>query len=72
VSLIREAVEWVERTDMLLEQADTAFDEAEVYRLAGLIDDARAALRGARAAAERKGATVLVERADREIAELGS
>jgi tetratricopeptide (TPR) repeat protein len=71
VSLIREAVAWAERTDMLLEQAETAFDEAEVCRIAGRSDEARSALRRARDAAERKGATVLVERADRRLAELG-
>ena len=70
VVLIREAARWTERTDMLLEQAMTAFDEAEICRMVGLTDDARSALRRAREAAERKGATVLVERADRRLAEL--
>jgi len=70
VSLIREAVEWAGRTDMLLEQAQIAIDEAEIYRTAGRSEDARSALRRARDAAERKGATVLVERADRRLAEL--
>lgn len=69
-SLIREAVRWVEQTDMLLEQAETAFDEAEIHRLAGRIGEARSALHRARDAAERKGATVLVERADRSLAEV--
>jgi hypothetical protein len=38
--------------------------------MAGRLDDARSALGRARDAAERKGATVLVERAARELAEL--
>jgi hypothetical protein len=55
---------------MLLEQAQIAIDEAEIYRTAGRSEDARSALRRAREAAERKGATVLVEHADRRLAEL--
>lgn len=38
--------------------------------MAGRTEEARSALRRARDAAERKGATVLVERAARELAEL--
>jgi len=71
VGLIREAAEWAGRTDMLLEQAEIALEEAELYRMAGQIQDASSALRRAREAAERKGATVLVERADRRLTELG-
>ncbi|HZD81185.1 MAG TPA: adenylate/guanylate cyclase domain-containing protein [Actinomycetota bacterium] len=68
--LIAEAVEWSERTDMVVEQARTRFDQAEIHRLEGRKSDARTALLAARALCERKGIAVWVERADRRLAEL--
>ncbi|MEW6060035.1 MAG: adenylate/guanylate cyclase domain-containing protein [Actinomycetota bacterium] len=69
--LIREAARWAEQTDMLFDQAQIALEEANICRMAGRMEDARSALRRAREAAQRKGATVLVERADRRLAEFG-
>jgi class 3 adenylate cyclase/tetratricopeptide (TPR) repeat protein len=70
LDLIREAARWAEQTDMLREQTEIALEEADICRMAGRTEDARSALGRARDAAERKGATVLVERADRRLEEL--
>ena len=69
--LIDEAVDWVERTDALLDQATVYGFRAEISARLGRSDDAQAALAKARGAAVRKGATVVVEQVDRQAAELG-
>jgi tetratricopeptide (TPR) repeat protein len=60
--LALEGIEWAEGTDMLIEQSDAYSDLAEVYRMAGRADDARAALAEAMDRASRKGATAVVDR----------
>jgi class 3 adenylate cyclase/tetratricopeptide (TPR) repeat protein len=60
--LARDGIQWAENTDMLLEQAEAHADLAEVYRMAGRADDARAALEEAIDRASRKGATAVVDR----------
>jgi class 3 adenylate cyclase/tetratricopeptide (TPR) repeat protein len=57
-NLIGEAVEWVLRTDSLIDLADVYLCESEVHALAVRPDQARRALSRAAEAFERKGATV--------------
>ena len=61
--LAREAVELAERTDHLEEHADALMTLAEVLRRAGRAADAEPALQEALRLCERKGSTVLAERA---------
>jgi hypothetical protein len=70
-ALIDEAVEWVLRTDSLIDIADVYLCEAEVHALAGRSDQGRAAIVRAIEAFERKGATVGVEVVARRREELG-
>jgi hypothetical protein len=57
-ALINDAVEWVTRTDSLIDIADVYLCEAEVHALAGRTDQAHAALARAAETFEAKGATV--------------
>jgi ATP/maltotriose-dependent transcriptional regulator MalT len=61
--LAREAVDLAERTDHLEEHADALVTVAEVLRRAGRAAEAEPALQEALRLCERKGSTVLVERA---------
>ena len=70
--LIAEAIEWAERSDDLLDQAFVFEFLADISARLDRRDAALAALAEARALAERKGATVVVEHVDRLAAELGS
>jgi predicted ATPase/class 3 adenylate cyclase len=61
--MVRAAVGIVDRTDLLNDQADTLLDLAEVLRLAGRPEEARAAAAEAAARFERKGNLPSLERA---------
>ncbi|HET7758539.1 MAG TPA: adenylate/guanylate cyclase domain-containing protein [Gaiellaceae bacterium] len=61
--MVREAVEMVERTDVLNAQGDALLDLAEVMALAGRADEARAAASEAAARFERKGNVMSLARA---------
>jgi class 3 adenylate cyclase/tetratricopeptide (TPR) repeat protein len=62
-TLVREAFELLAPTDAVVFRHDTLLDLAEVLRLAGRTDDARATLAEAMSIAERKGSPVMVEAA---------
>jgi class 3 adenylate cyclase/tetratricopeptide (TPR) repeat protein len=66
----REGVEWAEGTDMLLQHAESFADLAEVYRLAGRMDDSRQALATAIDRASAKGATAVVDRLHRRLVDV--
>ncbi len=68
--LIREMEPWIDATEMLIEHVKAALAEAEVWRMAGRPADQRSALERARAIADRKGAKILVDRADTLLAEM--
>jgi tetratricopeptide (TPR) repeat protein len=68
----RRAVELVDQTEYLTSQQDLRLLEGEVLLAAGRLDDARRACEGARAAAERKGSTILLERIDALLAAMRS
>jgi hypothetical protein len=70
IDLIKGAVEAAERTDMLVDTAQTYLEAADVYALAGRREDARAAASRARELAARKGASLVVGLAERRLSEL--
>jgi len=61
--LVREAVEIIDRTDMLDEQASTRLHLAEVLKLAGQVPDSAAALEDALTLYKRKGNLVMAAQA---------
>ena len=68
--MAREAVEIVDAREYLTIQQEIRLRNGEILVAAGRNGDARSALERAREVAERKGSTVLVERADELLAEL--
>jgi tetratricopeptide (TPR) repeat protein len=62
-ALSREALDLIERTDLLTHQGDALLDLADVLGLAGRTDEAGEAARGALALYERKGNLVSAQRA---------
>ena len=68
--LIAEAIEWAEYSDDLLDRAVTLELKADVSARLGRREAAATALTEARALAERKGATAIVEHLDRAANEL--
>jgi class 3 adenylate cyclase len=68
--LARDAVQLGETTDMLMVRGDCAMDLAEVFQLAGHVDDAADAARQALSLYERKGSTVAMEKSRKRIDEL--
>jgi tetratricopeptide (TPR) repeat protein len=70
--LAREAVELLEATDAVLQQADALADLAEVMRLAGRSSEGEAALRRAVGLSERKGNRVSATKARAALRELAA
>jgi hypothetical protein len=69
-ALIRETVEWTDRTDEFVGRSYVCHVVADLSLIAGRRDDALSALHRALELAEPKGATVLIEKAARRLAEL--
>jgi class 3 adenylate cyclase/tetratricopeptide (TPR) repeat protein len=68
--LSAEAVEWTHRSDALHNLGDCLSDRAEVFRLLGRFDEARASLEEALAVYERKGIVPSIEQTRTLLAEL--
>ena len=68
--LIAEAIEWVDRSDALLDQAMILELKADLSARLGRREAAAAALAEARALADRKGAASIVQHLDRVATEL--